>query len=77
MCKVIINNKKEKAGFIIFNHLYSREKDTFTIQSLAEELSAQYNLEFSRSELQREINMLIEDGAVSQRVGYYKRMAML
>lgn len=76
MCKVVIDKPKEKAGFIIFNHLYSREKDTFTIQSLAEELM-QYNLELSQSELQREINMLIEDGAVSQRVGHYKRMAMV
>lgn len=76
MCKVVIDKPKEKVGFIIFNHLYSREKDTFTIQSLAEELM-KYHLELSQSELQREINMLIEDGAVSQRVGHYKRMAML
>lgn len=76
MYQVVIDKPKEKAGFIIFNHLYSREQDTFTIQSLAEEL-LQYHLELSQSELQTEINMLIEDGVVSQRVGYYKRMAML
>ena len=38
MCKVVIDRPEENAGFIIFNHLYSREKDTFTVQSLAEEL---------------------------------------
>lgn len=76
MCKVVIDRPEENAGFIIFNHLYSREKDTFTVQSLAEELM-QYHLEISPSELQREINLLIEDGAVSQRVGHYRRMAML
>ena len=76
MYQVVIDKPKEKAGFIIFNHLYSREQDTFTIQSLAEEL-LQYHLELSQSELQTEINMLIEDGVVSQRVGYYKRMATL
>ena len=76
MYQVVIDKPKEKAGFIIFNHLYSREQDTFTIQSLAEEL-LQYHLVLSQSELQTEINMLIEDGVVSQRVGYYKRMAML
>lgn len=76
MCKVVIDRPKEKAGFIIFNHLYARKEDTFTIQGLAEELE-QYHLDLSQRDLQREINMLIADGAVSQRVGYYKRTAML
>lgn len=76
MCKVLISNPKEKVGFIIFNHLYSRKSENFTIQELLNELK-QYGLCLSEKELQNEINTLIDDGAVSQRVGYYKRMVML
>lgn len=76
MCKVVINKPQERAGFIIFNHLYSRQSDIFTLQDLLPELG-QYNLYLSEKELQHEINLLIDDGAVSQRVGHYKRVAML
>lgn len=37
----------------------------------------QYGLNLSEKELQKEIDLLIEDGAVSQRVGHYKCIAML
>lgn len=76
MCKVIISQPMEKAGFIIFNHLYSRASECFTLQNLLEEL-VQYGLNISKKDLQKEIDLLIEDGAVSPRVGHYKRMAML
>ena len=76
MCKVIISQPAGKAGFIIFNHLYSRKKEDFTLQDLSDELT-QYGLNISRKELQKEIDLLIEDGAVSPRVGHYRRMAML
>lgn len=76
MCKVVIERPKEKAGFIIFNHLYSRKSENFTIHDLLAELM-HYGLNISEKELQNEINTLIDDGAVSQRVGHYKRMAML
>lgn len=76
MCKVVIEQPKEKAGFIICNHLYSRQSEIFTTPVLLDELR-QYGLDISEEELQDEINTLIDDGAVSQRVGYYKRMAML
>lgn len=76
MCKVIIGCPEKKAGFIIFNHLYSRSSEMFTLQDLLHEL-LQYGLNISEKELQKEIDLLIEDGAVSQRVGHYKRIAML
>lgn len=76
MCKVVIKQPQEKAGFIICNHLYSRQSERFTTPVLLNELR-QYGLDLSEEELQDEINMLIDDGAISQRVGYYKRMAML
>lgn len=76
MCKVVIERPREKAGFIIFNHLYSRKSEIFTIHDLLNELM-QYGLNISETELQNEINILIDDGAVSQRVGHYKRVAML
>lgn len=76
MCKVIIGRPEERAGFIIFNHLYSRSSEIFTLQDLLRELLP-YGLKLSEKELQKEIDLLIEDGAVSQRVGHYKRIAML
>lgn len=76
MCKVVIEKPREKTGFIIFNHLYSRKSEVFTIHDLLGELM-QYGLNISEKELQYEINLLINDGAVSQRVGHYKRVAML
>lgn len=76
MCKVIIDRPEEKAGFIIFNHLYSRKDEDFTLQDLLPELEP-YGLNMSEENLQREINTLIRDGAVSQRVGHYTRIAML
>ena len=59
MCKVIIEQPKEKSGFIIFNHIYSRTSEIFTTQSLLAELR-QYGLNISERELQNEINGLIE-----------------
>lgn len=76
MCKVIIEKPNEKKGFIIVNHLYARKNSSFTIDELIPELET-YGLTLTREELQEEINQLIEDGAVSMRVGYYKTMAML
>lgn len=76
MCKVVIERPREKTGFIIFNHLYSRKSEIFTIHDLLNELM-QYGLNITETELQNEINILIDDGAVSQRVGHYKRVAML
>lgn len=76
MSKVVIKHPREHVGFIIFNHLYSRQSGEFTVPALSDELK-QYGLDLSRDELQDQINELIEDGAVSQRVGYYKRMAMV
>lgn len=76
MCKVIIKSPEKKAGFIIFNHLYARTSERFTLQDLLQEL-VKYGLRMSEKDLQKEIDLLVEDGAVSQRVGYYKRMAML
>ena len=76
MCKVIIEKPQEKAGFIIFNHIYSRNNDKFTLMDLKAELM-QYGLNMTDRELQREINSLIENGAVSPRIGCYKRITML
>lgn len=67
---------RKKAGFIIFNHLYARTSENFTLQDLSRELVS-YGLKMSDKELQKEIDLLVEDGAVSQRVGHYKRIAML
>ncbi len=76
MCKVIIKSPEKKAGFIIFNHLYARASESFTLQDLLQEL-VKYGLKMSDQDLQKEIDLLVEDGAVSQRVGHYKRIAML
>ena len=76
MCKVVIKKPEEKRGFIIFNHVYSRKNANFTIQDLKAELQS-YGLQIQDADLQKEVNVLVERGVVSQRVGFYKRVSML
>ena len=70
MCKVIVKNPKENIGFVLFNHIFARESDDFTIDDLMEELDNFY----TRDELRKGINLLFEDGVISHRVGYYQRL---
>ena len=71
MCKVIVENPKENIGFVLFNHIFARESDDFTIDNLMEELG---DFEYTRDELRRGVNLLFEDGVISQRVGCYHRL---
>lgn len=76
MCKVIIDHPEKKKGFMVSNHLFSRGEVNFTIQQLSDELK-EYNFELQEEDLQKVVNSLVDDGVVSQRVGYYKRVSML
>lgn len=70
MCKVFIGESEKKLGFVLYNHLYTRKKPEFTTFELVSELK-KYNLSFTQENLQNEINVLINNGSVSQRVGHY------
>lgn len=70
MCKVFIGEPEKKLGFVLYNHLYTRKKPEFTTFELVSELK-KYNLSFTQENLQNEIDVLINNGSVSQRVGHY------
>ena len=70
MCKVFIGEREMELGFLLYNHLYNRKDANFTTKELIPELS-KYKLDISQEKLQNEIDVLINNGIVSQRVGHY------
>ncbi len=70
MCKVFIGDSEKEIGFVLYNHLYSRTKSDFTTNDLMPELR-KYNLDVTQEKLQKEIDVLVSNGFVSQRVGHY------
>lgn len=70
MCRVIINDSKRDAEFIIYNHLFSRTNYKFTISQLAAELQ-EYNLDLSLEYVQAEIDSFVEAGLVNQNFRAY------
>lgn len=67
MCKVIVKNIDNNVGFVIYNHLFSKEKYgyVFTTEGLRKELR-QYNLNLSTNAVQQEVDSMIKAGLVSQ-----------
>lgn len=74
MCKVIVKNPRDNVGFILYNHLYSREKGTFTIDEIINELK-HYHLSLSEDDVQSELNNMVRDGIVIRNFGSYTRTA--
>lgn len=70
MCKVIMGESEKNLGFVLYNHLYSRKSKDFTTVDLIPEIK-KYNLDFTQKELQKEIDTLVDNGTVSQRVRHY------
>ena len=70
MCRILIGESEKKLGFVLYNHLYTRKKRDFTTLDLVSELK-KYNLSFTQKELQKEIDALVNNGSISQRVGHY------
>ena len=70
MCKVFIGEAEKRLGFVLYNHLYAREQSDFTTRDLIPELK-KYNLDITQENLQKEIDDLVTNGIVSQRVGHY------
>ena len=70
MCKVIVKDIDNNVGFVIYNHLFSKEKYgyVFTTEGLRRELR-QYNLNLSTDAVQHQINSMVRAGLVSQ---FYK-----
>lgn len=74
MCKVVINDAKRDAEFIIYNHLFSKANYRFTVSQLVEELQ-EYNLNLSQEYVQTEINGFVQSGLVNQNFRFYSTCA--
>lgn len=70
MCEVIIKNSTKDEKFIIYNHIFSKERYTFTIFQLLQELR-QYNLTLSETDIEDEINNFVRAGLVYQYYNCY------
>lgn len=70
MCKVVVNDAKKDAEFILYNHLFSRENYKFTVSQLVKELQ-DYNLNLTQEFVQAEIDDFIEAGLVNQNFRCY------
>lgn len=76
MCKVVVENPQEKVGFIMYNHLYNRDKASFTVPELTKELR-RYNLDLTDDIVQKEVDSFLCDGLVMRKFSGYTRTAML
>ena len=67
MCKVRVKNIDNNVGFVIYNHLFSKEKYgyVFTTEGLRRELR-QYNLNLSTNDVQHEVDSMVKAGLLSQ-----------
>ena len=70
MCKVVAENPEENIGYVLYNHIFARKSDDFTVDCLEEELS---DFDITREDIRKGIELLFHDGVISQWVGYYKR----
>lgn len=70
MCKVVLKDSVDNIGFIIYNHLFSKESYKFTISQLVNELQ-QYNLHLSQEKVQREVDEFIRSGLINQNFRSY------
>lgn len=70
MCKVVLKESVDNTGFIIYNHLFSKNSYKFTTSQLVNELQ-QYNLHLSQEKVQREIDEFIRSGLINQNFRSY------
>lgn len=72
MCKLKVRVSNKNAGFVIYNHLYSRGSHSFSIEELVAELQSLYGLDMDADALQYEINDYLESGLVIHSFDKYK-----
>ena len=65
MCKVVVNDANKNVEFIIYNHLFSKEKYEFTISELV------YHLDLTQEFVQSEVNDFIQSGLIVQNIRNY------
>lgn len=70
MCKVVLKESVDNTGFIIYNHLFSKNSYKFTTSQLVNELE-QYNLHLSQERVQKEIDGFVKSGLVNQNFRSY------
>ena len=71
MAKLRIKVSKDTAPFIIYNHLFVKEK-RFTIDELQTELLEQYGLDVDKNFIELEIEEYLNSGLVMHSLGKYK-----
>lgn len=71
MAKLRIKVSKDTAPFIIYNHLFVKEK-RFTIDELQAELLEQYGLHVDKNFIELEIEEYLNSGLVMHSLGKYK-----
>ena len=76
MCKVIVVRPKEYDDFILYNHMYSRKAESFTINEIVEEMSG-YQIHMSEKEVQSKVNDMVKEGMVIRNIGSYSRAVMV
>lgn len=70
MCKIVVNDANKNVEFIIYNHIFSKEKYEFTISELVEDLH-QYHLDLTQEFVQSEVNDFIQSGLIVQNLRNY------
>ena len=75
--KVIITEPEKHFGFILFNHIYNREKDEFIIEDLQDELTEKYGLSVNKYELQYAINCMVINGILDHTVVGFKKAQII
>ena len=70
MCKVVLKESVDNTGFIIYNHLFSKNSYKFTTSQLVNELQ-QDNLHLAHDRVQIELDGLGRSGGVNQNFRSY------
>lgn len=72
MCMLEVKVSKKNAKFIIYNHLYSKGKQSFSIEELRDELKTLYGLEMNSSDLRYELDDYLDSGLVIHNLNKYE-----
>jgi hypothetical protein len=72
MCQIEVKVSKKNAKFVLYNHLFSKGKQSFSLDELQSELETLYGLEMETSELQNEIDDYLNSGLVIHDLNRYE-----
>jgi hypothetical protein len=72
MCQIEVKVSKKNAKFVLYNHLFSKGKQSFSLDELQSELETLYGLEMETSELKNEIDDYLNSGLVIHDLNRYE-----